>query len=188
MEVVGEAQDARGAVEMATRLSPDVVVLDVHLPDGTGIEAARRILASRPSTHIIMFSDSADPGAAREALAAGVSGHLVKTNAAEEVVRAVRAVSNGKLFLCSHTVAALARERPRERASGAAAGQPALSDRDKQLLQLIAQGSRNKEIAAQTGLSTRSVETYRSRLMKKLNCPSTAELVRYAIRSGLTAP
>lgn len=188
MRVVAEAASADEAVRAAELHAPDVVVMDLHLPGDNGIVAARRLLAGRPATRVVMLTSTAEAAEMQEALQAGVLGYVLKENAWEELLRAIRAVVADKVFLCPDATTAMVRGS--SSGSAQARGRPGsdLSERDIQLLRLVAQGSRNKEIADQLELSLKSVETYRSRLMDKLACSSSADLVRYAIRHGLVEP
>jgi two-component system, NarL family, response regulator NreC len=188
IRVIGEAATAEEAVRTIENQAPDIVVMDLHLPGDSGIVAARGLLAGRPEMRIVILTSSAVPSEIQEALQAGVVGYVLKENAWEDLVRAIRAIVAGKIFLCPDSTTAMVRgaHSPAEKPVEAPGGD--LSERDIQLLRLVAEGSRNKEIADQLGLSVKSVETYRSRLMEKLGCSSPADLVRFAIRQGLVEP
>jgi DNA-binding NarL/FixJ family response regulator len=183
LKVVGEADDAPEAVAKANELIPDVVVMDVHLTATDGIGASRRILADHPATKIVILSAETTPEVVNRALRSGVSGYVLKEAAGEELIRAIQTVLSGRFYLCPAITTALIRAQcfnPQPTVT------PTLSDREKELIRFIAAGLRNKEIAEKLGLSIKSVEANRSRLMTKVNCSSAAELVRYAVREGFT--
>jgi DNA-binding NarL/FixJ family response regulator len=186
--VVGEAGDGPTAQQLVETLRPDVVVADIHLPDGDGIDLAARILLARPGVKVIFLSSDADLNLVRRALDAGGSGYLLKDSAPQDLLRAVEAATTGGIFLCPE-VAALMVKSYRQISPGDAPASPRhLSERETEVLRFIAEGLRNKEIAARLKVSTKSVETYRKRLLTKLGYASTAELVRHAIREGIVAP
>jgi len=188
LAVAGEAGTGAMALRLAGELTPDLVVMDVHLPDMSGIETARRMLMALPATKIVIFSGDATRPVVDEALQAGAHGFVWKNGAVEELLRAIDLVMEGKLYLSPEVSAGILEDYRKNLLAGPGPSKPFLSEREKQLLRLVAEGRRNKETAGQLGISTKSVETYRSRLMKKLSCSSPAELVRYAIREGIAAP
>jgi DNA-binding NarL/FixJ family response regulator len=187
LEVVGEAVDAQSALEHAATCTPDLVLLDVQLPGEHGLEVARKILASLPHVKIMILSACPDPKLTEEALQIGVAGYILKESDSEELVRGIRLVLQGMIYLCPGIMTLLIRlcwPIPASRAGS----QLLLSECEQQWLKLLAEGRQNQETARLLGLSPRTVEIYRSRLMGKLGCSSTAELVRYAIRQGIVAP
>ncbi|MDI1249618.1 MAG: response regulator transcription factor [Lacunisphaera sp.] len=185
LSIVGEAGDTTTALDQIRAAKPDLVLVDVHLPGEDGITAAGRILALHRTVKIIFLSSDADTALVRRALDAGGSGYLLKENAPQDLLRAIQAAAKGGVYLSPELAAALLSDyRQREAAPPPDAPAP-LSVRELEVLRLIAEGLRNKEIANQLKLSTKSVETCRSRLLKKLGYDSTAELVRHAIRQGL---
>jgi len=183
--VVGEASTAKQALELAKGATPDVVVMDIHLPDLDGIEATRQMLNFLPAIKVVIFSSDADRARIDEALLAGVRGYLSKCSAVTELVRAIGLVMEGHLYLSPDVSAGVLEDYRKSLAEEPEPLKPFLSEREQQLLRLIAQGRRNKEIADHLVCTTKSVEAYRSRLMKKLDCSGSAELVRYAIREGI---
>jgi DNA-binding NarL/FixJ family response regulator len=185
MEVVGEAADAKSALAVVAECLPEVVIMDIQLPDGNGIDTAVRILTDRPAIRVIILSGFLCPEDIHRSLKMGIFGYISKVTASSELIHAVRAVLEGKRFLCPEMATALLLEEQ----SKASDEHPStgLSEREKYLLRLVAEGKRNKEIAGELHVTAKSVETYRSRLMAKLACPSTAELVRYAIRQNIVA-
>jgi two-component system, NarL family, response regulator NreC len=186
--VVGEASTGAEALKLVAKLAPDLITMDVLLPDVNGIELTRQILAVLPSVKIVVFSSDATRSRVNEALQAGACGYIWKLSAAQEIIRAIEMVMTGRLYLSPEVSADILEDYRKCLAGQSEPSKPFLSDREKQLLRFVAEGRRNKEIAAQLALSIKSIEAYRSRLIKKLGCSSTAELVRYAVREGIAAP
>lgn len=184
-EVVGEAGDGCSAVECVRQSSPDLVLMDLNLPDVTGIVCTQRILAERPGTKVLVLSGDPDLSRVPEALQAGAAGYVLKEETTVELVRAIHSVMNGEAHLSAPATTALVGELFRETPSPVPTPVPRLSEREIAVLKLVIDGLRNKEVAARLGVSVKSVETYRARLMTKLGCSTTAELVRHAIRAGL---
>jgi two-component system, NarL family, response regulator NreC len=182
IEVVGEAGDLRGAVFEARAQKPDVVLMDLVMPGGSGIEATPAVLKEVPEAKVLMLSMQDDPRYVHEAFAAGAHGYVLKEAADAEVVDAVREVAAGGRYvhpaLGARLVAAEAEERARADADP-------LSDREREVLRLLALGHTNQEIAKMLYLSVRTVETHRAHIMQKLRLTTRAELVRYAIDAGL---
>jgi len=182
IETVGEAPNAERALYEALELKPDVVLLDVVMPGKSGIEAMPSLLKALPETKVLVLSMQDDPRYVREAFEAGASGYVLKEAADTEVVDAVRAVAGGERYvhpaLGARLVAAESEERKR------AASDP-LSEREREVLRLLALGHTNQEIAAQLYISVRTAETHRAHIMRKLGLASRAELVRYALDNGM---
>ena len=185
MMVVGEAGDSETAWRLAGELRPDLILMDLDLPGEGGTAVTRQIHASYPEVKVLVLTGHLQARYAREALQAGASGFMSKTDGGPEIVAAVREVLAGKTYLNAEMTAALVQFGKRLPAAGAAAGTAVFSDREMEVLRLIVAGNRNKEISAELKVGIKSVETYRARLMKKAGCSSPAELVRYAIREGL---
>jgi len=185
--VVGEAGDGATALAMAVSMRPDVVVADIHLPGEDGIAIAGRILALRPATKIVFLSSDADLALVRRALETGGKAYLLKENAGQDLIRAIEAALKDGVYLCPEIAAALLKDYRQQGINSVAEapGPAPLSERELEVLRYVAEGLRNKEIADRLEISPKSVETYRSRLLKKLGYASTAELVRHAIREGL---
>jgi two-component system, NarL family, response regulator NreC len=185
METVAEAADAERAVFEAIENKPDVILLDVMMPGKTGIEGMPAILQAVPDARVLVLSMQDDPRYVREAFDAGASGYVLKEAADTEVVSAVRAVAGGERYvhpsLGAKLFAAEAEERRR-------AEQDPLSDREREVLRLLSLGHTNQEIAKMLFISVRTAETHRAHIMQKLHLSSRAELVRYAISSGLLDP
>jgi DNA-binding NarL/FixJ family response regulator len=182
--VVGEAGDGREAVRLAQELSPDIAVLDLSMPLLNGLDAAREIGKVSPQTRVILLTMHTEDPYVMEALRAGIRGYLLKTQAAQDLVQAIYEVSRGSMYLSpgiSRAVvdAYLAKtELPPD----------PLTPREREVLQLIAEGKTTKEAAAVLGVSVKTAESHRTRIMEKLEIHETASLVRYAIRRGLVQP
>jgi DNA-binding NarL/FixJ family response regulator len=185
MRVVGEACNGRVALEMIARLEPDVVVMDLQMPDLNGFDAARRALNLRPGLKIVALSASVDERATLEMLRAGAAGYVAKVSAFEELVTAIRTVVKNRVYFDSDVVAHASNQKPDLDGHTKSAFER-LSVREREVLQLIAEGKATKEVAILLGVSVKTAETHRRNLMEKLNVSSIAELTKYAIREGLT--
>jgi two-component system, NarL family, response regulator NreC len=184
--VVGEAQDGREAVRTVEEQSPDVVVMDVAMPNLNGIEATMRIVDSHPRTAVIILSMHSDEGYVLRALKAGARGYLLKDSAESDLIAAVRKVNEGRTFFSPAISNLLMEDYVREiRNRGAEDSYELLTARERELLQLLAEGKTTKEIAAYLQLSPYTVDTHRGNLMRKLNVNSLAELILYAVRKGI---
>jgi two-component system, NarL family, response regulator NreC len=184
--VVAEASDGKQAVEAAETSRPDVVVLDVAMPNLNGIEAAQRILASNPAIAIVVLSMHSDEGYVLRALKAGAKGYLLKDAAEGDLIEAIKTVTRGKTFFSSEITKMLAEDYVREiRARGSEDSYELLTPREREILQLLAEGKSNKDIAGMLNLSLYTVETHRRNLQDKLNVHSFAELILYAVRKGV---
>jgi two-component system, NarL family, response regulator NreC len=181
LEVIGEATNGREAVDEATRLQPDVVVMDVTMPELNGIEATRRIAAASPRTRVLALSMHKDSVYVREILRAGARGYLLKDSGEGDLLAAVRAVAKGEGYL-SPAVSDAVLSDYRKHVTNPL---DLLTSREREVLQLIAEGKTNKEIAGTLNLSVYTVEAHRGRIMEKLNLHSTGELVRFALRNGV---
>ncbi len=185
MTVVGSAGDGSTGVAAVLDLAPDVVVMDIELPGEDGLAASRRLLELRPLTKVVILSAYADARYVTEAVQVGVKGYLLKGNPPDQVVSAIRAVISGHTFMCPEATSTLVQTLKGHMATGPKETLTALSPREREVFQLVAEGHRTKEIAARLGIGSKTVDTHRARLMKKLNCGSTAELVRIGLREGL---
>lgn len=188
-QVVGEATDGLTAVELITRLQPNIAILDVQMPDLDGLEVARRVASGSPDTRVIMLSMHSDEPYVRDALRHGALGYVLKGSATTDLVEAVRAVSAGQRFL-SASLAERAIDAYARDAAGS--GRPPdrydlLTSREREVLQLAAQGMTNAEVGERLSISARTAETHRANLLRKLGLQSQTELVRFANNRGLLA-
>jgi DNA-binding NarL/FixJ family response regulator len=180
-EVCGEAATGREAVEMAVRLKPDVAVLDLSMPELTGLEAAKEILEKAPQVEVLIFTMHETEELMREVLASGARGCVLKTDIEQHLVAAVRAALQHSLYFSSKASQTL-----KGALLNKEGGDPdALTEREREVVQLLAQGKSNKEIAAALDISVRTVETHRATIMRKLEINSIVELVHYAVRKKL---
>ena len=187
MEVVAEAADGRTAVKLARRLKPDVIIMDLNMPDLNGIDAARQIMTELPDTKIIVLSMHADKQFVLGALKAGASGYLLKDCAFEELARALQTVLKHQTYLSPDIAGTVVKDYLEQLVAADSAGVAELTPREREVLQLIAEGRSTKETAARLNVSIKTVESHRRNIMEKLNIHSTAELTKYAIRTGLTS-
>jgi len=186
LEVVGESENGRETVELAATLRPDVVVMDVGMPVLNGIEATRTIVTERPTTAVVILSMHADESYVMRALSAGARGYLLKDSAAADLLGAIQAVSQGKSFFSPKVSRILAEDYVRVlKQKGAVDSYDLLTSREREILQLLAEGKANKEVATDLNISTYTVETHRSHILQKLNLHNSAEVVLYAVRKGL---
>jgi two-component system response regulator NreC len=184
--VVGEAADGRAAIQLVEAISPDVVVMDVAMPVLNGIDAAARITASRPRTGVVVLSMHSDESYVLRALKSGVKGYLLKDSAESDLIAAVRHVMTGKPFFSPAISNMLVQDYIREiRQRGVEDSYELLTARERELLQLMAEGRTAKEIAADLNLSAHTIDTHRANIMRKLNVNSIAELILYAMRKGI---
>ncbi len=181
MEVVGEAGNGREAVDLAAELRPDVVVMDVAMPELNGIEATRRLTAADPHARVLALSMHKDSVYVREILRAGARGYLLKDSGPADLVAAVRAIASGEGYL-SPAVSDAVLDDYRKHVTDPI---DLLSSREREVLQMLAEGKTNKEIAVILNLSVYTVDAHRGRIMEKLNLHSINELVRFAVRNGL---
>ncbi len=189
MEVVGQASDGRGAVEQAKKLSPDVVLMDVSMPYLNGIEATREILRESPDTRVIALSMHSAKRYVREMFRAGASGYLLKDCEFDELVQTIRLIADGQTYI-SPSISRIVVENyargttPEERENAFSV----LTQREREVLQLMAEGNSTKQIAMRLFISPKTVEAHRLRIMNKLDIDNVALLTKYAIQEGLTPP
>jgi two-component system response regulator NreC len=182
IEVVAEAGSMRDAVFAVRREKPDIVLMDIVMPGASGIEATPAVLKESPESKVLVLSMPDDPAYVRQAFAAGASGYVLKEAADEELVEAVREVAGGGQYVHPALGARLVRAEAAEKVRAEA---DPLSDREREVLRLLALGHTNQEIGKQLYLSVRTVETHRAHIMQKLRLSSRAELVRHALEHGL---
>lgn len=186
IEVVAVAEDGRSAVQLAQDLHPDVAVIDIGMPGMNGIEATRCITVENPGTRVLVLSMHSARRYVLEALSAGAKGYILKDCASEELARAVRIVAANETYLSPKIAGILVKDCVNLQPDHGAENASLLSKREREVLQLIAEGHNTKEIAFMLEVSIKTVETHRQQLMKKLNLQTVAGLTRYAIREGLT--
>ena len=181
MEIIGEAGDGRSVLEQAQKLRPDVVVMDVAMPGLNGIEATRRLAEAQPHARVLALSMHKDSVYVREMLRAGARGYLLKDSIDSDLIAAVRAVARGEAYLSPAISDGVLTDYRRHVSDPL----DLLTTREREVLQLIAEGKTNKDIASLLKLSVYTVDSHRGRIMEKLNLHSTSELVRFAMRSGI---
>jgi DNA-binding NarL/FixJ family response regulator len=186
LQVVGEASDGRQALEAVRGLRPDLVLMDVSMPELNGIEATRQIRHDFPETRVIALSQHSDKRFVREMFKAGASGYLLKHGAFDELHRAIAAVLDGQTYVSSRVAGVVVEGYVDEGARGGT-GLSALTAREREVLQLLAEGYVTKEIGARLHLSPKTVDTHRRNLMQKLDIDNLADLTKYAVREGLTS-
>ena len=185
-KVVSEASDGRQAVEQAEATKPDIIVLDIAMPNLSGIEAAQRISTLLPHTRIIILSMHSDESYVLRALKAGAKGYLLKDSAENDLIEAIKAVDEGKAFFSPEISNIMVEDYVREmKRRGAEDSYELLTPREREILQMLAEGKSNKHIATVLDLSLYTVETHRRNLQDKLNLHSFAELILYAVRKGI---
>jgi DNA-binding NarL/FixJ family response regulator len=187
MEVVAEADNGRTAVALARELEPDVIIMDIGMPEMNGIEAARQIRRHQPAARVIALSMHSDRRFVAGMLGAEASGYLLKDCAFEELAHAIHTVMSGQVYVSPGIAKTVLEDYARALAGREAAEGPPLSPREREVLQLLAEGKSTKQIARALSLSVKTVETHRAQVMSKLGLHSVAELTKYAIREGLTS-
>jgi len=181
--VLGQAADGQEAVRLAQRLSPDVIVLDISMPLFNGLNAAMELARTCPRVRIVLLTRHDESQYVSEALRGGVRGYVLKTQAATDLVHAIREVCKGKVYLSPGISAAVA-----DAYGSPGRASETLSVRERQVLQLIAEGKTTRDIAGQMNVSVKTIESHRTKLMQKLDIHEIAGLVRYAIRNGMVQP
>jgi DNA-binding NarL/FixJ family response regulator len=186
MAVVAEAADGRDSVRLAEEQSPDVVVMDIAMPNMNGIEATRRILSSNPRTAVVILSMHQDESYVLRSLKAGAKGYLLKDSLRSDVIEAIRSVAQGRSFLTKKVSRILQEDYIRELEDrGLDDSYDLLTEREREILQLVAEGKTNKEVAALLDVSVTTVETHRTHILQKLGLHSVPELILYAVRKGI---
>ncbi len=187
IEVVGEAEDGNTAVELASRLAPDVVIMDVTMPNLNGVDAARAIVRNCPNTKVIALSMHTDKTIVREMFKAGAYGYILKSYLFDELSKSLEALKKGERYLSPHISALIQKDYAASKAGGGVRDRKSLSERERQILQLVSEGKNIKEISLMLHLSPKTTDAYRRNLMAKLGVASVADLIKYAIREGLTS-
>ncbi len=187
LQVVAEAGDGRHAVELVRKLRPDVVIMDVNMPELNGIDATRQIVAEFPDTRVIALSMHSDRRFVNAMLKAGASGYLLKDCAFEEIIRAIKTVLNGQMYLSATITSQVVDDLITKKTDDGESMLVVLSDREREALQLLAEGNSTKEIASAMNVSVKTIESHRKNIMDKLDLRSVAALTKFAIREGLTS-
>jgi DNA-binding NarL/FixJ family response regulator len=190
-EVVAEAVDGRDAVEKASKLKPDVVVIDIAMPSLNGLEAVRQIIKSVPNTKVLVLTMYDSDPLIQQVLQAGARGYLLKSDAGRDLVSAIDALRRNKTFftpkVSQMVLEGYLDKSPKEKEPEGEPESLRLTSRQREIVQLLAEGKSSKEVAAVLGLSVKTAETHRANIMRKLDCHSVTELVRYAIRNHIIA-
>jgi DNA-binding NarL/FixJ family response regulator len=184
MEVIGEATDGQTALKKSIDLKPDVVVMDISLPQLSGTQATQQLKSTCPNIRVVALTVHEDKSYLRELLEAGASGYVLKRAAAEDLIRAIRLVAGGRVYLDPHLAGTIVGTLVRKRSTKQLLQGNELSDRETEVLRLIAKGHSNKEIASQLNLSVKTIETYKTRSMDKVGLRSRTDIVRYAYHQG----
>lgn len=187
LEIVGEADNGRAAIEMARRLIPNLVLMDIAMPDLNGLEATRQIVAFDARIKVVILSMHSSRQFVSEVFKAGASGYILKNTASREVPLAVAAVTEGKVYLSPGIAGVVVEDYVRNIPSAGNAAFGTLSAREREVLQLLAEGKTSKEIGAALNVSAKTVESHRAQIMDKLKLRTVAELTKFAIREGLTS-
>lgn len=187
IEIVGEADNGRTSVKLAGELAPDVVIMDVAMPDLNGIDATRRITDAEPKARVLALSMHSDGRYVKGMLQAGARGYILKDCAAEELTRAIRTVMADQVYVSPGVTGTIVDDYVRQLAAAKVDESATLTHREREVLQLLAEGGSTAHIADELHLSVKTVETHRKRIMDKLGLRSIAELTKYAIREGITA-
>jgi DNA-binding NarL/FixJ family response regulator len=190
-KVCGEASNGREAVEMAATLMPHIAIVDLSMPELNGLEATRQIVKGAPGTAVLIYTMDESEKVIHEVLSAGAKGIVLKSDLDSSIVQAVETVAQGKPFFSSRVAETVVTAYMAQRAKGTEGEAPAhdaLTAREREVLQLLAEGKSNKEVASILGISTRTAQTHRAEIMHKIRLNSLSDLVRYAIRNGLIRP
>ena len=185
-EVVAEAENGREAVGLCRKLLPDVAIMDITMPDLNGVEATRKITAECSRTKVIILSVHSEQRFVTEVIKAGASGYILKDCEFDEMISAISTVTSGRIYLCSQVTTIVRNDYIQHLIRAESASPKTLTAREREVLQLIAEGKSTKEIAFSFNLSVKTIEAHRQRIMDKLNIHNVAELTKYAIREGLT--
>ena len=185
MEVVAEAEDGRKTVQLARKLSPDVVIMDVTMPDLNGIEATRQILAESPDIKVIALSMHHHEQFVTEMFKAGASGYMLKDCSVEELTTAIRTAKRGDIYMSPSAATVIIRKYVNQLADLHESAKPLLTPREREVVQLVSEGKTSKEIASTLFISVKTVGTHKQHILEKLNLKSNADLIKYAFKKGL---
>ncbi len=187
MAIVGQAESGRATLELARSTRPDIIIMDISMPDLNGIEATRRVLQDLPGIRVIALSMHSDKRYVSEMLAAGALGYLLKHSAVDELERAIRTVLDDKIYVTPEIAGVVVQEYLHHLTRAQSREASPLTAKEREVLQLLAEGKTTKEIASLLHVSIPTIDTHRQHIMEKLNLHSVAELTKYAIREGLTS-
>lgn len=187
IQIIGEADNGRASVKLASELAPDVVIMDLAMPDLNGIDATRRITETEPKARVLALSMHSDGRYVRGMLQAGARGYILKDCAAEELTRAIRTVMADQVYVSPGVTGTIVKDYVRQISASSDNETATLTHREREVLQMLAEGGSTAHIASELHLSVKTVETHRKRIMDKLGLRSIAELTKYAIREGITA-
>ncbi|MBN2590233.1 MAG: response regulator transcription factor [Sedimentisphaerales bacterium] len=187
MQVVGEAEDGQKAIDLTRELSPDIVIMDISMPNLNGIEATREILRHKPQIKIIILSMYTDKHIVKESLEAGAQGYILKSNLLDELLNAIKAIKANERYLSPRITGIVVEDYINLKANGKTKKQIELTSRERHIIQLIAEGKTIKEIARTINISPKTADANRRQIMNKLNIFNTAELTKYAIREKITS-
>ena len=188
-QVCDEATDGRDAVEKAGKLLPDIVILDIGMPGLNGFEAARQIRKASPKSEVLILTMHESEQIVREVLASGARGYVLKSDAGRDLVTAVEALGRHNTFFTTSVAELVLQKYLEGKTAGVQAKEPsALTPREREVVQLLAEGKSNKEEASTLDISVKTAETHRTNIMRKLDCHSMSDLVRYAIRNNIISP
>lgn len=188
LEIVGEAVDGHATLQLAEKLSPDIILLDISMPGLNGLEALRRLSETQPGIRVIILSMHSDRRYVTESIKAGAKGYVLKDSTVEELVTAIRTIMRGEVYLSSRIAKVLVSDYVSLTAATEATSDSSLTTREREVLQLVAEGYSTKDVASRLCNSIKTVETHRKRIMDKLDIHSVAELTRYAIRERIIEP
>ena len=187
MQVIAEAENGITTVQLSRKFKPDVVLMDIIMPDLNGIEATRQIVAELPDVKIIALSMHSDSKFVTEMLSVGASGYLLKDSAFEELGNALRTVVNNKTYLSPKIASLVAKDYSSRISTKSPPASPVLTNREREVLTILAEGKTTKQVASSLNVSVKTIETHRKKIIDKLGFNSIAELTKYAIREGLTS-
>lgn len=187
-EIVAEARNGREAVELAQTSHPDIAILDMTMPELNGLEATRQILAARTSPRVLILTAHESEQLVREVLNAGAQGYVLKSDAGRAIVSAVEALLDGRPYFTSKVAQIVLDGFLRNGEGASADSTPVLSPREREIVQLLAEGKANKEVARALGITVKTAETHRSNIMRKMQFGSLSDLIRYAIRNNIVGP